>query len=299
MEDLLTPLKTRTTATHDERAGPLNQERHATEVLPNAEQNITSPDEALKALCSKPDYETLSKALRYLDPDASDFKIKLPGPKAAQLVNALVANIIPDYWSVLGGGSTPSKSKNAQKQSRERDVLLKCLSSVAGLGAILVQLRSLNVLSRDGADKTANSGLSLHMKDFLSVLAAIIGEDTFLLGIWTDINALIMKPIQRTLLWKEVISLIGSGKLPSISAEANSISKMKSETIEQDSWLANGSRYSVWLARNIVFMASTITLNHEEGWTALAQLLGRSYSLGYTGKLILCMMCSFAQDDCR
>jgi telomere length regulation protein len=79
------------------------------------------------------------------------------------------------------------------------------------------------------------------MKDFLSVLAAIIGEDTFLLGIWTDINALIMKPIQRTLLWKEVISLIGSGKLPSISAEANSISKMKSETIEQDSWLANGS----------------------------------------------------------
>jgi telomere length regulation protein len=92
-------------------------------------QNRTShPQTKLKALCSKPDYETLSKALRYLDPDASDFKIKLPGPKAAQLVNALVANIIPDYWSVLGGGSTPSKSKNAQKQSRKGT---SCLNALA------------------------------------------------------------------------------------------------------------------------------------------------------------------------
>ncbi|KAI9879960.1 MAG: telomere binding protein [Pleopsidium flavum] len=286
MEDLLTPLKTRITASHDEWTGPLIHESQATKAVPNAGQIITSPDEALEALYSKPDYGTLRKALQYLNPDLSDFKIKLPTPKAAQLVNVLVANIIPDYWGILDEKSSPSRSRNPQKQNKERDLLLQCLSSVVGLGAILAQLRSLNTLSRDGIDKSINSGLVQRKKCLLGVLEAVIGQDTFLLGIWTDVNVLVMKPIQKTLLWKEFVSLIASGKIPSISAEAKDTSKLENDTVEDDSWLANGSKYSVWLGRNIVFLASKISFDHDEGWTALAQLLGKSYSLGYTDHII-------------
>lgn len=296
MGDLLTPLKTRSTTSHDVLIEPLIEERRATKAITNAVQVIESPEEALEALSSQPDHGTLIKTLEYLNPDTSEFKVKLPGPKATQLINILVANIIPDYWSVLDNGRASLKSKNAQQRTTEQDLLLECLRSVAGLGAILAQLRSFTALFRNGADKTAISGIWQSLRCLLSVLAAILEKETFLFKIWTDINALVMKPIQRNLLWKEVGSLIASGKIPSISAEAIDISKAESKTVEEDSWLANTRTYSEWLGSNIVFMASKIALDHEDSWTALAQVLGKSYGLGYTGMLTIYVKYLFAEN---
>ena len=283
MEDILRPVEIKSTLSHDIQTGLDLQESKATEKRPNAIHSITTPEEALDALRSKPDLGTLSKALDYLDPDKQQsFNIKLPGPKAALLVNVLVNAIIPDYWSTLDG-NIGSQTERVTAQSQQQKTLLKCLHSVTGLGAILAQLRSLIGVASDGVDKAATLALPQRLRHLLEALAAILGQDAFILDLWHDIDTPALKPMQKMLLWKELTSFLTGGKVPSTAAEASDVLRAKKDTVEDDIWITSSNRYCVWLGENIVLMASTTALDDEGRWTGIAQLLGKSYSLGYTG----------------
>ncbi len=286
MGDFLTAVKTRAILPHNEAADIVPEQRKTTKNQ-HASQTINTPDEALEALRSKPDKWQLGRALQFLGRENTTFNIKLPGPKAALFINVLVNNIIPDYWASPDDESDAPRTAQTSEHGWRKQSLVTCLQSVAGLGAILAQLRSLITASRDGVDKTASLGLSQHLRSLLDVLRKILAPDDFLTHVWNDINNPASKPVQRTLLWKELTSILASGKIPSLSAEASDILREKSGRVEDDVWVASSKNYSVWLGHNIVFLASTTAVEDQGRWASLAQLLAKSYSLGYTGKFFL------------
>ena len=286
MGEFLTAIKTRAIVSHDEPADIVPEHRKTTEKQ-RAFQTINTPDEALEALRSKPDKWQLGRALQFLERENTKFNIKLPGPKAALLINVLVTIIIPDYWASPDDESdTPKKGQTSEHGWRKQS-LVTCLQSVAGLGAILAQLRSLITASRDGANKTTSLGLSQYLRSLLDILRKILTPDDFLTHVWNDINNPALKPVQRTLLWKELTSILASGKIPSLSAEASDILREKSDRVEDDIWITSSKSYSVWLGHNIVHSASMTAVEDERRWASLAQLLAKSYSLGYPGKSFL------------
>lgn len=282
MGDFLTVVKTRAIVSHDNHGDIVPEQRKATEHQVPV-QNITTPDEALEALRLKPDKWQLGRALQYLGTEDINFSIKLPGPKAALLINVLVNTIIPDYWTSIDDEGNTRRTGQTSEPGWQQQSLVRCLRSVAGLGAVLAQFRSLITASRDGGDKAASSGLSLHLKSLLDVLGKILESEDFLTQIWNDINHPALKPVQRTLLWKELTSILASGKIPSLSAEASDILREKSESVGEDIWIASSKKYSVWLGHNIAHLASITGAENEGRWASLAQLLAKSYSLGYTG----------------
>ena len=298
MGDLLTAVKTRAIVPDDEPADIVPEQRKKTET-PNTALKFTTPDEALEALRSKPDKWQLCKILQFLEQGDQSFNIKLPGPKAALLINVLVNTIVPDYWASLDGESNSRENGKLPDDGWLRNVLVACLRSVAGVGAVLAQLRSLITASRDGVDKMANLGLSLRLKSLLEVLRDILEPTHFLTKIWSDLTTPALTPVQEMLLWKELTSILASGKIPSLSAEASDILGAKSDRIEEEFWVASTQKYSTWLACNIVDMASMTAVEDEGRWKWLARLLGDSYSLGYTGMPTLFKGCSLTQDGYR
>lgn len=284
MEALLSPLKTTIISDTD------HTEPHLVAV--DAEQRSTStqkfvlqsPEDALKALKSKPDYDLLIRVLRWLDPSTADlerFNIKIPGPKAAQIIFVLVADIVPDYWKSLTGKSTSI-------QFKQKRVLLRCLSNVSGIGAITARLRYFLDL-KDDPQKEGNSresNMSQGLEELISVLESLLNGNGFISSIWTDMNSLISSSSQRALLWKEFTNTLAGGRLLSLSAEAFHVINKSSSDASEGSWLGNGSQYCSWLGENVAHMLMNPREKRVEDWKALALLVNRALKLGHTGRLI-------------
>lgn len=280
MEDLLTPLTT--VITRREKL----PEQHLTEV--SRPQQITTPlpygaidskEDALKALQSKPDLDLLARVLRFLDRPTTNndaFNIKIPGPAAAQLIFILVSDTIPDYWALL---ADPSHAK-------EQHLLLRCLRSVSGIGAIIAHLRlCLDALTGSKLDENLEkSKASRTLKNLLNVLETLLRKDNFVSIIWKDINVFNLKSPQRNLLWKEFISFVGGGRILSLSAEAYQFLRQQSSEIENASWLSSGDEYSAWIGRNVIHILTDSTAEEPRVSEPLAQILGKALSLGYSGE---------------
>jgi telomere length regulation protein len=280
MDDFLTPLKTVITP-KDYR--PEQHLIEVSQVEPNSNlqyEAIRSPREALEALRSKPDLNLLTRVLRFLDPSKTDtvgFNIKIPGSTAAQLNFVLVTDIVPDYWALL---ATPS-------HAREQHLLLRCLKSVSGIGAILARLRF--CLDAGNASKTEENLdakiIPRILEDLLNVLEALLHKDNLVSTIWHDIATSNSKPSQRNLLWKEFVSVVGGGRILALAAEAHQILRQQGSEIKHASWLSSGSEYSSWLGRNVIHMLRDSKSEEPEDLKPSAQLSGKAFSIGYTGEL--------------
>ncbi|KAI9720016.1 MAG: hypothetical protein M1812_003142 [Candelaria pacifica] len=287
MEDLLTATKA-TSQADKTTNGPVQQAAPAKLI---SRQSISSPDDALHILRAEPDYAALSEVLAYLNPSrvhASNFNIKAPSPKAAQLINELVGNIIPTFWRVLNETSPIESSKKTAlpRYSEERQQLLQCLSSVTGLGAIVARLRSL-IASSDASTTNASApDSSAHVAELLTVLTNLTSQNDFLSVSWVDINNLVPTQAQRTMLWKEFISLLASGKVLSVSAQANDILKKSSQEMVEEYWIGSGAAYAAWVGRNVATMASRLDYDQQDAWKMLAQLFGKTLSLGYVDQVV-------------
>lgn len=282
MEDLLTPLKTTTTSKIKGSEYHLTEVEPAKDTYPDTNWKLDSSEAALDILSAKPDLKQLTRVLHWLDhkgAEDANFNIKIPGPKATQIINVLVNATVPDYWATLNG-QQKSVHLNSQR------LLLRCLSSVAGIGAITTRLRSLVTSSRDGGDRKSISEAdrSEPMTDLLELLQNIIGKDTFIQSIWTDISILIPKLSKKSLLWKELISLLATGRLLSVAAEANEVLNKGSSSIRNESWIGNGKEYTSWLGRNVGALAIHLKEEDVEAWKEAARLLGKGLTLGYTGR---------------
>ncbi|SLM40090.1 Telomere length regulation protein, conserved domain [Lasallia pustulata] len=284
MEELLTPLKTTATSNLAGSGTHLVEAKLLEETHSDLNRRLDSSEAALDFLSSKPGLEALLRVLDWLDPKTAahgHFNIKLPGPKAAQIINVLVNVIVPDYWATLSGQQTSIHLKTKR-------LLLRCLSSVAGIGAITTRLRSLVTSYRDGGDSKKIGGVddSEALRDVRDVLESILEKDTFITSIWTDISLSTTTVSARSLLWKELISILATGRLLSVAAEANEIFNTGSSKIQEGSWVGDGNKYSSWLGRNVGAMAIHFKEEDVEAWKEAARLLGKGLTLGYVDQVI-------------
>ena len=243
-------------------------------------------EDATKALQSKPDINFLAKILQWLfrtNTPGSTFSIKIPGPQAAQVINVLVNETVPDYWDVL-------KNDDSAVSAKTRRLLLGCLTSLAGIGALVTRLRSLITQRKHTGEKTAptlkhktSNGLQ-PLLDMMDILETILQNDNAITGIWKDLHSLVTKPVQLTLLWKELISIISTGKLLSVVAEANDVLNSASCNVGDGSWLGDGRQYALWLGRNISFMIGSDQGDSTGRTKEAAKLFSKALTLGYTGK---------------
>ena len=285
MEGLLTPLKTTLIsdpAQNEENLVPIVSRLAETTSLENS--TLSTPEDALEALKSKPNFTLLNHVLRWLDPakvKTNDFNIKIPGPKATQIIYVLVADTVLDYWGVLNEENSPSL--------KQKSLLLRCLRSVSGIGAILARLRVFLDLEEDpqkGQAFSAN-GKAKVVRDLLSVLEDILKGSGFVSCIRIDIDSLILGTLQRTLLWKDFITTIASGRLLSLAAEADQVIRKSSLIVRDGSWLGDGIQYSSWLGANVAYILLHSEIERPEDWKALAQLVNRALTIGYIGELLL------------
>lgn len=280
MDNLLTPLKTVVTSRND------SNQQHLVEVSQTKQHAalsfgaIDSPRDALEALRSKPGLDLLTRVLRFLDPSKDridDFSIKIPGPKAAQIIFVLISEIVPNYWALL---ATPSHSK-------EQRLLLKCVRTISGIGAIIARLRYfLDAGSKPRAEEAlATKEIPMALESLVSLLETLLRKNNLVSSIWNDVAALKSSSSQQNLHWKEFVSLVGGGRILSLAAEAHQILSQRGSEIKHARWLSIGNEYSSWLGRNVTYMITHSKTQEPGNLKPLAQLVGRAMSLGYTGKL--------------
>lgn len=282
MDGLLTAVKTINRDSESPLVAVDTQTRNDAFIKPAVDlsQDISSQQLVL-ILKSHPGNDELAAALAALDPfnksrKINELDIRIPGPITAQILQILVSITIPDHWASLNGKD--SKAKDAKC----RAALLRCLSSIAGIGSLVAQLRTLIASSRAAAHKAEGSNNHLMIRDLLSVLAALLEPKDFLSRIYADILSLQRDRTRQQVAWREFVSLVAAGKILSTAAEALTVANA-SEPISSVSWIGDGPRYATWLGGNIAHLASKIK-DDVNDWTSLAFLTGRALSLGYAGK---------------
>ena len=275
MPDLLTTLHTRTRheAEHSEaQLVPVVSQQPKRPVFA-----IKSPEDVLEALKAKPDYATLSRALRWLNRSLThddEFNIRNPGPKATQIIFTLVNDIVPDYWETLRSDA-----------GHEKGLLVQCLRTVAGIGAITSRLRFLLTSLKDTPKPASDTFVSKAqpVEILLGFLETVLASEEIITVVWRDIEYCNLPSYQKSLQWKEFSSLVASGKLLSIASEASLAVGDLSSSIKNSCWISDGSQYVAWLGRCIQHTSKALTDGDVEGQRALSQLLSKGLTLGYTG----------------
>ncbi|MCJ1283700.1 telomere binding protein [Xylographa opegraphella] len=286
MEDLLTEF----TPTHSKLVSALHE--HLTPVVDSNQSRddgdltISRPDHVLKVLQSQPDLKPLTKCLKWLTSNITglnEFDIRLPGAEAAKIINVLVNDIIPHYWHVWTGSE--SRSYN-----RQRRLLLQCLTSVAGIGALVTRLRSFNPEPGE-AQATIKTRLEQTPKaqltnDLVNFLETLLDKDSVVDAIWTTDRIDPVISTQKAILWKELVSLLAGGRLLSAVAQAQDRHRSTESIDKQSSWLASGQLYSAWLGRNILFMVIHGKDDFARQHKDTARLLSKALTLGYTDQVV-------------
>ena len=280
MESLLNPIHTR----HRKDLNPhgdlvLSKTGH----LEVTKASLGRPEDALEILKSKPDIRELCRVLQWLDPTTNqhdDFNIRVPSPKSSQIIYALVNDVLYDYWVTL------SDSEDLL-QLQAKNLFIRCLSSVAGIGAIVSRLRHSISQLRDRPVQSdySSADRTQAVDTLLDALEAIFGSDGFIASIWNDIDTYISQATQKSLQWKEFISLVASGRIISVASEANAIVNDMKSSVSAGSWVGDGPQYAAWLGRNIQHMIRSLVDEDLEGLKVLSQLFKKALTLGFAGLL--------------
>lgn len=244
--------------------------------------NISS-NQIIDLLKSRPTADEFSTILTALDPFNSSrtvqgFDIRIPSPATAQILQLLVSTSIPDHWRTLNAKGRTSKD------AKNRAALLRCLSSVAGIGSLVAQQRSLIATARAMSMQAESSSSKLVIQDILSVCAALLEPRDFLYRLKSDISLIYDDQTRRQVAWRELVSLIAGGKVLSTAAEALTLVE-HSESLHSISWVGDGARYTSWLSGNIAYLTSKLKVEEGSDWSSVALLTGRGLSLGYSGTL--------------
>ncbi|KAF2836445.1 hypothetical protein M501DRAFT_996622 [Patellaria atrata CBS 101060] len=281
MDDFLTPVKTTPLTESTENGLSLSKETKLTTNKP-----ITSAEDIIDVLRSQPDGQQLQDVLSYINHGgARNFlQITVPGPVSSQLINALVTIIIPDFWESLG----KQKSQRLIKQD-----IITCLRNTSGIGAIVARLKALVLESKQKKGRGERKSVVQHISNLLEVLELVLHDGNTTYEIWKSIYFHIASPLQRTLIWKEFVSLVASGKVLTASAQAEDVLKESKEVPSVNrAWIATGSDTSKWLGRNIVLMLGSKDADDDTYQTDLSLLLRKSMTLGYLDSLVGEIICS-------
>lgn len=285
MEDLLKPLKTVKILSQDQPQKFTSNDLVAAEIR-RVRGAGSSPEDVLQIFKTQPDFDEVVQVINYLQESVTSeegFNIRSPGPEAAQILNVLVSKTIPDHLRSFDDASVSKLTRKKKRYVASTPFmgLIKCFSSVAGIGALTAQIKT-SLRQRDVPDGLEQN--SSILKDLLSVLEGVFETPNLLFSIRSDIVAFIENQARRQAIWKEFISLVAAGKVLSIASEAYSASR-DAFSGDEEMWLANGSSYATWLGREITATILKIDDSEQSAWKDLCDLFQRSLSLGYSGIL--------------
>jgi telomere length regulation protein len=286
MEGLLTPVSTLYKSQDKKEEAVLIEVPKSSKPITNPTFQASTPTEALEILKNEPDYEALISTLRFLGKSNFDFRVTSPSPIASQLIHVLVSEILPNYWNVL---YVPEKNSKGGKQRKIRhqadlELFLTCLRSVTGLNALLLSLKRHIQLSKETKKAVGGPKVQDIITILLQVLSALLEGVQTVEKIWSVIWGSTDPPQKQKTIWNELLGLIGGGKILGTAAEAEDVVNDLSQKIGEKYWIADGSLYSSWLARNISYWATSLPTDSENGWKCCSELLTKSFRLGYTGK---------------
>ncbi|KAK6366328.1 telomere binding protein [Exophiala oligosperma] len=234
-------------------------------------------DDAREVLKSQPDSEDLIAVLQYLQygiQGRHDFNIRIPSPKASQIINVLVTTTVPDQWLHLRS-SDLSKTDALLKK-----LLLSCLKSVAGIGALLMQIKQLTTTNSQKTNPV--------LEDAISVVGILLSGNGIVKELLIDATTFFPSETQRRVYWQEVTSLLAGSKVLSTIAQALAKTEQSDERNLMTSWLGDGAEYSRWLGKNISTAATACVSMSFSGihyMNMLCQLLKRGLGLGYRDAL--------------
>ncbi|KAK0624707.1 telomere length regulation protein-domain-containing protein [Bombardia bombarda] len=224
---------------------------------PKVNSPKTPPEDALEVLRHEPGYDLLVSTLRQLareQPDSASFSIHRPSPLSAQIVQVLVSEIVPNYWTLLKEDSNDGGNASS---SSALGLLLTCLRSITSINAILVRLRALiQEAKAETGNKTKRPDISMNTAILLDLLCNVLQGDVCVSEIWRkasagqDVDSPKLRPLSQ-----ELLSIFGSGRIISLAAEADEISKTgsnKTTAAADGIWPADALRYTQWLGQNIV-----------------------------------------------
>ncbi|KAM6531736.1 telomere binding protein [Fusarium solani] len=281
MDDLLTPVSTTYLKPRNE------PQQLLTEVKPIIEHkkvtSISTPDEALDALKSQPDYDTLVAVLKFLNgdkPASHGFSFQTPNPKSAAIVHLLVSEIVPNYYTLLVEGAS---EHDGSSEEPHVELLLRCLRSSTGLNATMTQIRALIQESRLGGKVEKRSDISLNLGILLDMLASLLHGFESIRDIWaSSVKQLTNAGLQRVQSQK-LGSLLTNGQIVSVSAEALEIVG-RDRVRNESQWIADGLEYSRWMGNSIVSWVKSSP--GAEEITFCSDLFQKSLSLHHSETLI-------------
>lgn len=250
-EQLLTAISTHSIDARPAEQAKSHQEFHITtrkasrgeiktnDAYQSNSEPLRTPEEILQVLQSQPSINALVRVFRHLQPSdgvCSEFSIDALGPPQAQIINALVSSIVPNFWPIL--------------DPEDKKLSTSCLQNIAGISAVVARIRLLTEALTN--NKSSGSDELVHL---LELVGQIFEKRSLVARVWLRLYRAVSDPIKQSLSWKEFVSLIGSGKVVTTIARAEDALKTAS-VASKPSWLSNGSEYAAWLGRMIVLIAS-------------------------------------------
>ncbi|WEW58847.1 telomere binding protein [Emydomyces testavorans] len=290
MDSLLTAVKTVDIGNRREEDGLSEAVSQSTTGSALQEKNATdepwvidTPQEALRALSSGPSEVELLQVLNFLDPvhtHKTGYDITDPESFTISILNSLITVVITDRWTAIE--TEHSSSPKAKRSHTAKSIVLRCFTSVSGIGALIANLRT--SLDRLPAQQTGGSlGRQILLRDTVSVLSYVLQTPGLLLKIFQR-SAKIASATRKRLAWSQLIAFLASGRVLSIAAEA--FESMKDVELPSSiRWIGEGKSYASWLGRCIVSMALSLEDADDEGWKSLAKFTQRSLGLGYLNEL--------------
>ncbi|KXS98132.1 hypothetical protein AC578_9394 [Pseudocercospora eumusae] len=274
MTDLLTAVRSVSTVEGHRRGEGRTESTHVAVAVAVAaskahKQGCNSPEEIIQVLRAQPDLPTVADIAKTLSNHAkpNDFNLSAPGPRQAQIINALVTSVIPTCFDAVEAASQRS--------------LADCLQNVAGISVLLARTRLLS----DGLASPKQAAANPHeLQTLLQTARLVLPEKLPLHKIWSNLKEAVEDNVKRQLAWKELVHLLGSGKVIATIARAEDVLQQHDQTFRIP-WLSKGSEYAAWLGTAIVNL-----LDAPDSSVPAATLLSKSFSLGYNQSIVKALM---------
>jgi len=241
-----------------------------------------TPEDALEILRHEPSYQSLMFALRYLDRDQPHgpvtFNIRKPSPLGAQLIQVLVLEITPNYWTLL-------KEDTDEQKTSGLSLLLSCLRCPGGINAILTRLRAhIQDARSHNSEKEVRRDLSMNIGILLDLLRHVLEGGNRILGIWGIATSGLDNPGRLRPVVQELLTIFGSGKVISLAAEAEGLLDTTTKQTTGSIWIAEAVQYTTWLGDNIVKAQSAAGTPEQSKF--FSSLFGKALHLGHPGKAL-------------
>ncbi|KAH8676088.1 telomere length regulation protein-domain-containing protein [Xylariales sp. PMI_506] len=294
MDDLLKPVS-RTYRNPQESTEFLTLSKPATIGAPvkvqESEYAVTTPEDALEALKGQPSYSTLLAVLKYLQLGLNGnhpFNILKPSPQSAQIVNVLVTEIVPNYWTVL------SEDVSKHGNNHDRSILLDCLSSITGINACLAFLRTQLHQAKNDPKALKTSDEAFNLVSLLDLLSNLLEADTKVETIWKAVTRSEENSAKLRVIRQEFVSIFASGKIVSLAAEAEHVLKDVGK-LKAPTWVGDSKVYVHWLGQNLIHWIKSRP--DEEDTKLCSDILTRSLKLGHTDTLIQIILRDLLNED--